>query len=133
MGLKSSFRETYNELRKHFNVDTAWRLTLRAKRGLSDTTLPGGLTKDINYLKGYLEIKKFLKDGGDMNKLYYGKIGVQHVSLLDKIPGLINPKFLPMFRYTNYLVQHFSQFIKSIIFLDLEPSIKFINDKIKWK
>ncbi|MBN2458591.1 DUF1704 domain-containing protein [Candidatus Woesearchaeota archaeon] len=130
--LKHSFLETYKTLRKHFGKDMSWRLTLRAKRGLSDTSLPGACTKDINYLKGYLEIKKFIKAKGDMNKLYYGKVGLQHIELLDKMHGLINPMFLPMFRYTNYLVQHFSGLLKSLIFFDLEPSLRFINNKLRW-
>jgi len=129
--LKSSFADTYALLRKDFSKAVAWRLTIRAKRGLGDTTLPGACTKDINYLKGYIEIKKYLKAGGNLNKLYYGKIGLQHVELLDKMHGLINPMFLPMFRYTNYLVQHFSSLLKSLIFFDVEPSLRFINNKIK--
>jgi uncharacterized protein (TIGR02421 family) len=128
--LNGSFSETYLELRKHFDKKTAWRLTLRAKRGLSDTKLPGACTKDLCYLKGYLEIKKYLKDGGDINKLYYGKIGLSEVGIIEKMPGLINPKFLPMFRHTNYLIQHFSSILKTIIFFDIEPGISFINKRI---
>src|SRR3989338_2474325 len=45
--LKGSFRSTYNFLCKHFTKDTAWRLTVRAKRGLTDTSQIGGCTKDI--------------------------------------------------------------------------------------
>jgi uncharacterized protein (TIGR02421 family) len=128
--LRNSFSKTYLKLRKYFDKKTAWRLTLRAKRGLSDTKLKGACTKDLCYLKGYIEIKKYLKDGGDINKLYYGKIGLKNVDIIEKMPGLINPKFLPMFRHTNYLIQHFSSILKTIIFFDIEPSISFINKRI---
>ncbi|MFW6449587.1 MAG: tyrosine/phenylalanine carboxypeptidase domain-containing protein [Nanoarchaeota archaeon] len=129
LALKSSFRQTYNELKKHFPDNTAFRLTLRAKRGLSDTSLSGACTKDINYLKGYLELKDYIKAGGDLSKLYYGKIGLEHIELLDKIPGLINPAFLPAFRHINYLIHHFSSFMKTIIRFPLTP-LRTINSEL---
>jgi uncharacterized protein (TIGR02421 family) len=129
--LKGSFSDTYIELRKYFDKKTAWRLVLRAKRGLSDTSLAGACTKDGCYLKGFLEIKKYLKKGGDINTLYYGKIGLGDVRTIERMHGLINPKFLPMFRHTNYLIQHFSGFLKTVIFFDIEPGINYINRRIK--
>jgi len=126
--MKTSFSETYKMLRNHFSDSTAWRLTLRAKRGLKDTSQPGAFTKDIAYLKGYLAIKKYVEDGGDISKLYYGKIGLQHIELISKIPHLINPHLLPMFRYSNYLKSHFSS-IFDLVFLD---SVKRVNlDSLK--
>ena len=121
MALECSFRKTYNYLAKFLPKEKAWKTTLRAKRGISDTSLPGGCTKDIAYLKGYLELKKFISNGGDLTKLYYGKIGVQHVNLMEKIPGLIEPELLPAFRYTRFLIVHFSDILKSIIILDIPP------------
>lgn len=127
--LKHSFRETYNHLREHFSKKVAFRLTLRAKRGVGDAVEHGACTKDINYFKGYLELKKFVKEGGDLSKLYYGKIGIQHIKLIDKLPGLINPAFLPMFRHINYLTQHFSSLIKSMILFPLTP-LRTINSRL---
>ncbi|MGM5482929.1 MAG: tyrosine/phenylalanine carboxypeptidase domain-containing protein, partial [Nanobdellota archaeon] len=127
--LKYSFRETFNELCKHFNKKTAFRLTTRAKRGLSDTSMPGACTKDINYLKGYLALKDYIKHGGNLSKLYYGKIGLQHIELLDNIPGLINPAFLPAFRHINYLVHHFSSLMKTLILFPLTP-LRTINSNL---
>ncbi|MFW6220452.1 MAG: tyrosine/phenylalanine carboxypeptidase domain-containing protein [Nanoarchaeota archaeon] len=127
--LKYSFRETYENLRKYFNKDTAFRLTLRAKRGLGDTTKAGACTKDINYLKGYILIKKFIKNENNLNKLYYGKIGIEHVELIEKIPNLFNPKILPIFRHLNYITEHFSRLLKSIVDFPL-ISIKNINNKL---
>ncbi len=125
--LKASFLDTYRMLRKYFAKDTAWRLTLRAKRGLSDTSVPGAYTKDLCYLQGYLELKKFVAGGGRIYKLYYGKIGLQHIELLDKIPNLVNPFFLPMFRYVKFFSGHFSSIIKRMALMDNVQQVNLKN------
>jgi uncharacterized protein (TIGR02421 family) len=85
LSLKSSFSAVYNHLLEKFPKGDAWTLTLRAKRGLKDSSKPGAFTKDHLYLKGFLKVKKFAENGGDMRKLYVGKVGVEHVPLLDYI------------------------------------------------
>jgi len=97
LALKHSFSEIYTEMLKHFHRTTAWKLTMRAKRGLGDTKIHGGCTKDHVYLKGYYEIKKYLEKGGDLNKLYYGKINLDHVNSLGKIEDLKEPLYYPNF------------------------------------
>jgi hypothetical protein len=116
--MQKSFSETYRLLRKYFTKNTAWRLTLRAKRGFVDTSGPGALTKDIAYLQGYLKVKEYARKGGNMNRLYYGKVGIEHIPLLSEIPDLINPHFLPMFRYMKYFRGHFSNLMDRIVFKD---------------
>ena len=66
-------------------------------------------------------MKNFIDKGGDINKLYYGKVGIQHVDILDKIPDLIEPEYLPAFRFIKYFVEHFETLLKSIIVLDIPP------------
>ncbi len=100
----SSFRETYTKLLKYFKPKQAWTLTLRAKRGMTDTEQPGAFTKDHVYLKGYYLIHAFLKKGGNIKDLYYGKIGVEHVNLIKQIPDLVHPQFLPLQRYFGYFI-----------------------------
>ncbi|MBN1793312.1 DUF1704 domain-containing protein [Candidatus Woesearchaeota archaeon] len=92
-----SFREVFEILKKFFSDEEAWNLTLRAKRGLRDTFLPGGYTKDLVYLKGYYDVKEYLeKNGKDaLRKLFYGKVGLEHVGVLEKLEGLKEPKHLP--------------------------------------
>ena len=116
--LRSSFRKTYELMRKYFTRRNAWRLTLRAKRGLGDSSKPGAFTKDIAYLQGYLEIKRFAQQGGDISKLYYGKIGLQHIDLVERLPGIVNPHYLPMARYLNYFSGHFSKVMRKVVLLD---------------
>lgn len=132
--LKSSFYETYKLLNEHFSPALSWRLALRSKRGLSDTSERGAYTKDIAYLSGYINVKEFIKkepEGSDI-KLYYGKVGIQHTKYLDSIPGLVNPHLLPIFRYYDFFKSHFSRIIGSIIFLDFVPKMAdYLDKKLK--
>jgi len=97
MALRKSFNEVYHYLIKFLAPIQAWRITTRVKRGVSDTALPGAYTKDHLYLKGYNIVKRYLQRNGDIIKLYYGKIGIEHIDMLKDIPGLVPPKFLPIF------------------------------------
>ena len=76
----------------------AFSQTLRVKRGLTDTSQPGGFTKDIVYWEGYLQVKDWLADPAHQLKdLYWGKIGTQEVEELRPIAvttGLIYPTFI---------------------------------------
>ncbi|MFT4343559.1 MAG: tyrosine/phenylalanine carboxypeptidase domain-containing protein [Candidatus Woesearchaeota archaeon] len=102
--IQCTFRETYNYLLPYVGKDNAFEITMRAKRGISNTFFPGAFTKDHLYLKGYFEVKKYLTNGGDLQKLYYGKIGIKDISDAEKILGLINPLFLTkMKHYTNQI------------------------------
>ncbi len=126
--LRKPFREVFNILSNYFSEAAAFRITVRAKRGISDTSKPGGCTKDIAYLKGYLAIKNYLNKGGDIYKLYYGKIGLQHIGLLDKIPFLVHPMFLPMFRYSNFIFEHFSEFFNGRVLSNM-PLFSYLKRK----
>jgi len=96
MALTCGFREIYNHLSKNFNKETAWKITLRAKRGLADTSKPGGLTKDYLYLDGYYKVKKYIENGNDINKLYIGKIGIEHIAMVSAIENIQKPEHLPI-------------------------------------
>ena len=98
LSLQTGFRQVFDELRKYFNENLAWKITLRAKRGLIDTSKPGAYTKDYLYLKGYYEVKKFLEEKGNkgLTTLYYGRIGLEHVPLIKQIEGLKEPGLVPV-------------------------------------
>ena len=104
--LSHDFLSTYKHMKKFFRDKIAWKLTLRAKRGLKDTSLPGAYTKDVIYLRGFLAVKKYIQKGGDITKLYVGKIGLKDVPLLTKIPGIVKPKFLPFTLFVNESITH---------------------------
>lgn len=93
---KESFAHVYQTvLELGFSRERAWKVALKAKRGLSDTALPGCFTKDGVYFKGHRMILEFIQRGGDPKELYYGKINLNDLSLVKKIDHLKQPIFLP--------------------------------------
>lgn len=92
--MNKSFRETYNILNKILPKEKAWKLTVRAKRGIEDTSKPGAFTKDISYLKGYYEVNDFIKNPSCLHLLHYGKIGVKDSLAIPKIENLKDPNKL---------------------------------------
>ncbi len=113
--LNDSFRNTYTYLKRYFTPDVAWRLTVRAKRGMADTFQPGGCTKDVVYYQGYLALKKFVAEGGDINQLYYGKIGINDIAYVQNIEGIVHPRYLPTLRYLKFFADSFVELFKSIL------------------
>ena len=73
LSLKHSFRSVYNYLSEYFPPREAYQLTMRAKRGLIDTSKPGAFTKDYIYLKGREDIKKIK----NVKKLFVGRVGIE--------------------------------------------------------
>ena len=93
---KGSFLEVFKRLVSYrLRPDSAWEICVRVKRGLKNTGTHGAFTKDYHYLKGYLEVENYQKKGGDLTKLYVGKINVAHVALLPHFPSLVPPRYLP--------------------------------------
>lgn len=83
--LEKSFYEVYKELLKYVPKEVAYRTTQRAKRGLSDTAGKGGYTKDIVYLQGYYDVKKYIEEENDITLLYVGKVGLKHVQVVKEL------------------------------------------------
>lgn len=79
--LNGSFRSTFVRLREFFSPEQAWKMTLRAKRGVADTSQPGAFTKDTIYYWGYLMVKEHMQEN-DLKSLYYGKVGVNDLEHL---------------------------------------------------
>ncbi len=100
--LKSSFSEVFQYLSEFFDDELAWEITVRVKRGLSDTSMPGGFTKDYLYLKGYYEVKKYVENGGSIRDLYVAKIGIGDIACIKKIKGLVPPKYIPSYEQDQY-------------------------------
>lgn len=95
---KTSFAQIYAELtRLHVPEETAFLLALRTKRGLKDTSRPGGFTKDISYFEGSVKVWNWIMNANnDPHDLYLGRIGLQHVKEMKKIAtteGLLYPRF----------------------------------------
>lgn len=93
-----SFSALYKKLHSYIDDPIRrWNITLRAKRGIQDTSIPRALAKDQVYFRGVTEVLKWLlEQDGDVKSLYYGKIAVQDVKKLPYIAPNYNPK-LPNF------------------------------------
>jgi len=87
-----TFEETFRELTKKYNLDkeSAFQVTARIHQG-------GGCTKDIIYLRGLIQLIDYLKDGGELEPLFIGKIALKHVPLMEelKMRGILKPS--PLF------------------------------------
>jgi len=61
----------------------AFSITMRVKRGMTDTSVPGGYTKDQIYLSGFLKLSKLGRQ--DIAPLFIGKIGLRDVASLREL------------------------------------------------
>lgn len=87
----ASFIDTFRLLDRMFEFSqrTAYTITMRIYRG-------GGLTKDAVYLRGLVQILKYLRTGGDLEPLYIGKVAAAHLPLIAelRVRGIIKPPAL---------------------------------------
>lgn len=76
----ASFVDSYRALwgQYGFARRTAFGIAMRVYRG-------GGLTKDACYLRGLLKVLQYLAKGGGMECLFIGKIGVEHVPIVQEL------------------------------------------------
>ncbi len=96
LAMRKSFYKIFKIMHEKYNLsrNNAYIITKRAKRGLCDTSLPGGLIRDHIYFQGREEVKKFVKKGEDVSLLYAGMIGIKDLHLIEE--GIIKkPKILP--------------------------------------
>jgi uncharacterized protein (TIGR02421 family) len=92
----ASFIDTFRTLNLNFGFDkrTSYTITVRTFRG-------GGLTKDIVYLRGLVQLLEYLKSGGDLEPLFIGKIALEHLPVIQELrwrtvlqPPPLKPKYL---------------------------------------
>jgi uncharacterized protein (TIGR02421 family) len=76
----ASFVETFRALDRDYGFArrTAFVVTMRTFRS-------GGLTKDVVYLRGLLQILAYVADGGDLEPLFVGKIAAQHIPVIREL------------------------------------------------
>ena len=72
------FRELYEQLKIRVGPRMSWVVCLRIKRGLISPELPGVYAKDSVYLSGYVRVKNWLQNGGDIRHLYVGSVDISH-------------------------------------------------------
>lgn len=76
----AGFVETFRTLhgKWEFTQRTAFVTTMRVYRG-------GGLTKDAMYLKGLAELLAYLRNGGQLEPLFVGKVALDHMPLVREL------------------------------------------------
>jgi alpha-L-glutamate ligase-like protein/uncharacterized protein (TIGR02421 family) len=96
--MEHSFAETRRYLVDElgYRPEKALGKTIDLKRGLTDTSKPGGFTKGIVYFRGLRAIEHYVEQGGDIARLYVGKVALEDLDLLEEIPGVKAPILLPL-------------------------------------
>jgi uncharacterized protein (TIGR02421 family) len=92
----ADFIETFNALSRDYGFPnySAYTVTMRIFRG-------GGYIKDVVYLRGLVRILDYLSKGGELERLYLGKISLEHLHLIEELqwrkvvkPAELLPRFL---------------------------------------
>ena len=92
----ATFVEVFRELDRTYDFAdrTAFGITTRVFRG-------GGLTKDVSYLRGFLGMLDYLREGGDYASLLVGKFGPEHIPIIEELrwrevlaPSVLRPRYL---------------------------------------
>jgi uncharacterized protein (TIGR02421 family) len=92
----ASFIDSFRALDRNyeFSPRTAYTIAMRIYRG-------GGLTKDAVYLRGLLQILRYLREGGDLEPLFVGKLASAHLPLIFELslreiikPPALRPRYL---------------------------------------
>ncbi len=88
-----SFAEVWQTIKPYTeSLEQCWTITLRSKRGISNTAMPGASTKDLLYLDGMIAVWRWLQQHEfDCTPLYLGKVA------LEDVPKAIalNPSYVP--------------------------------------
>jgi uncharacterized protein (TIGR02421 family) len=84
----ADFIETFNKLNKEygFSQKTSYIIAARIYRG-------GGLIKDAVYLRGFIKVLEYLREDGEINPLFIGKIAINHLSIVKELQDrkVLNP------------------------------------------
>jgi uncharacterized protein (TIGR02421 family) len=92
LSLSTGFSEVFEELLLYFDLETAYTIVERVKRGLADTSRPGALTKEFHYFTGPNRVQSYLHTKGNLKTLMCGKIAFNHVNFVDRFvqSGLVD-------------------------------------------
>ena len=82
----NSFADTFRALLDvGASPEIAWDVTLRVKRGLTDSARTGGNPKDYVYLHGHQIVTTFLTQGGCEEDLFIGKVAIEQIPMIKGI------------------------------------------------
>lgn len=77
-----SYSETLEEFKRFYENDfgAIYKYLIRFKRWVKDVSSTYCFSKDVVYLNGYLEVKKYIQNGGNLKEFYFWKIWLQDLS-----------------------------------------------------
>ncbi len=113
----ASFTDVFRKLTKeyHFNRQTAFSISLRTFRS-------GGSIKDHIYLKGLINLMEYLKQGGEFEQLFIGKIGIAHVGIIKELRWrniLKPPPLLPSYMNASQTREKIEEIRNGLTIFDL--------------
>lgn len=90
---QGSFMDLWNRLVPYVqDQNRRWTIAVRQKRGITDTSQPGGFTKDALYFEGMVTVWRWLREHEyNPTDLYLGKLALADISFAKKL----NPEFSP--------------------------------------
>lgn len=108
-----SFAEVWQFLKQYVDdQERRWTIAFRQKRGQTDTSQPGGFTKDLVYFEGMVDVWQYLKQHRfDSSKLYLGKLAHQDVLKAEAM----NPSFKPLL--PSFLAMHPDEYAKQLMLI----------------
>lgn len=120
---QKSFTELWQYLAKYIeNTERRWTICVREKRGIRDTSQPGGFTKDLVYFEGVVKMWRWLNQNDyRLNELYFGKLAVEDLAKAVEL----NPHYKPVLP-SFYTLDH-SEYAKKISAIGITNKI----DQIK--
>jgi alpha-L-glutamate ligase-like protein/uncharacterized protein (TIGR02421 family) len=97
--MEHSFADTRKYLQNELGMSPERAITkaMDLKRGLSRTEEPGAFTKSLVYFRGFRAIEQFAREGGDLKRLYIGKIAIEDLPLIERMEGIRPALILPAF------------------------------------
>lgn len=102
LGIAYAMEHSFAELRRYlvselgFSEEKALMKAIDFKRGIGRTAESGAFTRGLVYFRGYRAIEQFVREKGDLKRLYVGKIAIEDLSIIDRIEGLKPPLILPL-------------------------------------
>jgi uncharacterized protein (TIGR02421 family) len=117
----ADFIETFRSLHRDYDIApyTAFTIAMRVFRG-------GGYTKDKVYLQGLTQIISYLSRGGELERLYLGKISYEYLPLIEELQWrqvLIPPRLRPSFLDTAETATRLEHLRQGATVLDLMKEV----------
>ncbi len=108
----AAFKDVFDLLHSthNFSKERAFNITSRMFQG-------GGFLKDIIYLKGLVQLREYLADGGDLEFLLSGKFALKHVPMIKDLTArglLFPPKLKPRYLQQKDFEQRINKFKQGV-------------------